>query len=125
MPISVPELLQFLREHQLIRSLRVIEHDETPAGKFILKVRCRLPEEYQLQIWIHYEPEALYYAYQLFTDRPLLRWDNAPHHPQISTAPHHFHDSQGKIGESSLTGAPLSDLPVVLKTIEDFLRGNP
>ena len=32
------------------------------------------------------------YGYQLLVDdKPLLRYDNAPHHPEIETFPHHKH----------------------------------
>ncbi len=32
------------------------------------------------------------YAYQLIAEgKPLLRYDNAPHHPEIETFPHHKH----------------------------------
>ncbi len=121
MPPLVPEILQLLRTRPLVRSLRVVEHDETPLGRFILKVRCQLRGEYQSQLWLHREPDFQSYAYQLFTDRPLLRWDNAPHYPHVPTAPHHFHDISGTILDSNLVGDPLADLPIVLDTIETFL----
>jgi hypothetical protein len=116
----VPDILRLLQAHPLVRSLRVVEHDETPFGKLVLKVRCRLVKGYRFQLWLHHEPAFQNYAYQLFTDRPLLRWDNAPHHPYVSTEPHHFHGARGAVSESPLTGDPLVDLPVVLQEIEAF-----
>jgi len=121
MPALVDDLLGLLREHSLIKSVRVINYDETPAGKLELKIRCRLGTSYRFQIWLHYEPTVQDYAYQLFTDHPILRWDNAPHYPHILTAPHHFHDEQGKVGESLLDGRPLEDLKRVLSEIEEWL----
>jgi len=61
-------------------------------------------------------------AYQLFTDRLVLRWDKTPHHSHVSTEPHHFHDAQDAVSESPLSGDPLTDLPVVLQEIKAFMR---
>lgn len=116
----IDHLLALLQNHRLIRRVRVVQYDETPTGKVELKIRCRLPQDYQLQIWLHQEPAFQDYAYQLFTDQPILRWDNAPHYPAIATAPHHFHDEQGQVKESVLSGTPLHDLPQVLATIETW-----
>jgi hypothetical protein len=115
------DLLKFLRGHPLVKSVRVVNYDETPAGKLELKIRCRLAKDYHLQIWLHHEPTFEDYAYQLFADRHILRWDNAPHYPRISTAPHHFHDELGKVSESPLSGKPLKDLEKVLSEIEKWL----
>jgi hypothetical protein len=78
MNLFVADLLAILRSHPIVQSLRIVTLDETPSGRLELKVRCRLaPSPYQMQIWLHAEPAALDYAYQVFTDAPLLRWDNA------------------------------------------------
>ena len=116
------ELLAILRRHALVRSARVVAFDETPSGRVELKIRCRLQGGYQFQVWLHVEPTSLDYAYQLFTQQPLLRWDNAPHYPKIATAPHHFHDAQGVVDRSPLCGNPSMDLPVVMAEITSWLQ---
>ncbi|MFN8493636.1 MAG: DUF6516 family protein [Caldilineaceae bacterium] len=121
MPTLITDLLNLLQKHQLVKHVRVLHYDETPSGKVELKIRCRLLDNYQFQIWLHYELVFQDYAYQLFTDQPILRWDNAPHYPAIATAPHHFHDEHGQVKESVLSGQPLRDLPQVLSTIEIWL----
>ena len=98
------ELLKTLHRHSLVKTVRIVNYDETPTGKLEVKIRCRLVASYQFQIWLHHELAFQDYAYQLFTDQPLLRWDNAPHYPDISTAPHHFHDENNTVSESPLTG---------------------
>ena len=118
----VADLLAVLRSHPLVRSVRIVTFDETPAGRLELKVRCQLVPPYQLQVWLHTEPRTLDYAYQLFVQTPLLRWDNAPHYPNVATAPHHFHDEQNNVGESPLRGDPRRDLPLVLKEIAAWLQ---
>jgi hypothetical protein len=123
MPALVPDLLSLLRAHSLVQSLRVVHYDETPMGKVELKVRCRLLGGYQFQVWLHHEPAFQDYAYQLFTDHPLLRWDNAPHYPDVVTAPHHFHNEAGDVSASSLGGDPIVDLLYVLVEIETWIKG--
>ncbi len=117
----VNSILKILRGHSLVKNVRLVSYDETPAGKLEVKIRCRLADDYQFQIWLHHEPQALDYAYQLFTDQPLLRWDNAPHYPNITTAPHHYHDEDNKVSESQLIGNVLQDLNLVLSQIKKWL----
>ncbi len=124
MPALVPDLLSLLRAHSLVQSLRVVNHDETPLGKVELKVRCRLHGGCQFQVWLHHEPTFQDYAYQLFSDRPLLRWDNAPHYPDVTTHPHHFHNEAGDVGTSPLYGDPIVDLPYVLTEIEKWVMSH-
>lgn len=121
MPALVPEILSILRGHRLVRSLRIVHYDETPGGKIELKVRCQLQSGYQFQVWLHHEAAFADYAYQLFTNRPILRWDNAPHYPGIASAPHHFHNEAGDVSASPLLGDPLADLPQVLAETENWL----
>ncbi|MFQ5812705.1 MAG: DUF6516 family protein [Anaerolineae bacterium] len=105
-----------------MQATQVVEHDETSYGRVLLRIRCQLPLGYNLQIWVHYEPAFQRYAYQLFTDRPILRWDNAPYHPEIQGFPHHFHDEVGHRLPSTLTGDPLIDVPAILNEIAQFLE---
>ena len=117
----VEQLVDRLRMHPLIKDVRLLNYDETPIGKLEVKLRCRLAKPFQLQIWLHHETTFQDYAYQLFTDRPLLRWDNAPHYPDLATAPHHFHNEQGEVLDSPLSGQLMTDLEVVLSAIETWL----
>lgn len=123
MPALVPDLLSLLRAHPLVRVLRVVHYDETPRGRTELKVRCRLAGGYQFQVWLHHEPTFQDYAYQLFSDHPILRWDNAPHYPDVTTAPHHFHSEANEVSASPLCGDPLVDLPHMLAEIEKWMTG--
>ncbi len=115
-------LLKILQTHQLVKRVRVVNYDETPAGKLEVKLRCQLVENYHFQIWVHYEPNSQDYSYQLFTDHPILRWDNAPHYPNIPSAPHHFHDENNVVSPSPLTGNMNQDLILVLREIETWMK---
>lgn len=118
----VEDLLKTLRGHVLVKSVRIVNYDETPTGKLEVKIRSRLVKDYQLQVWLHHEPTFQDYAYQLFTDRALLRWDNAPHYPNVVTSPHHFHNEHNEVIGSQLTGQPRHDLKKVLTEIETWLK---
>ncbi len=121
MQAIVDDILSILQEDALIESTRVVNYDETPAGRLEAKIRCQLPKKHLLQIWIHLEPESLDYAYQLFTTIPLLRWDNAPHYGHLARAPHHFHDEQGNVHDSPLTGNIKRDLKIVLGEVRMWM----
>lgn len=117
----VDGLVKLARDHPWVKSVRIVSHDETPAGSLELKIRCRLVKDYQLQIWLHQADDSQDYAYQFFADQPILRWDNAPHFPHIATAPHHFHTEHNKVTESPLTGKSLQDVRKVLAEIETWI----
>ena len=117
----IDDLLDLLQKNSLVESVRVINYDVTPENNLELKIRCHLPKGYRLQVWLHFESTFQDYAYQLFTDHPILRWDNAPHYPSVLTAPHHFHDETGQVNESPLSGETLEDLREVLSAIETWL----
>ncbi len=44
-----------------------------------------------------------------------FRWDNAPHHPEIETHPHHLHSGDGKI----LPHVPVTILDILEKLNDD------
>lgn len=62
------------------------------------------------------------YHYQNAFDRLVFRYDNAPHHREISTFPHHKH-SAGEGGKPELIEPAMAPhLREVLREIERFLR---
>jgi len=121
MPALIDGIVKTLQTHKLVKRVRIVTYDETPMGKLEVKIRCQLIKNHQLQVWLHHEPDYQDYAFQLFTDRPLLRWDNSPHYPDIATAPHHFHNENNAVSASLLTGKVLQDLEYVLSEIERWL----
>ncbi len=118
----VDDVLEILEANEFIKNTRVVNYDETPSGKLEAKLRSQLPKEHTLQIWFHIEPESLDYAYQLFTSIPLLRWDNSPHYGNLPNAPHHFHDENGNVSDSPLTGNIKRDLKIVLREIGKWMK---
>ncbi len=120
----IAELMAFLKSYPQIRNVQVLEYEVEKGVVWLIKVRCELPGEHRLQIRLRLRGEHVEYSYQLFKDRPILRWDNAPHHPELENFPHHFHDEDDTKHPSDLAGDPLADLKVVLAEIFSRIQGN-
>ena len=60
------------------------------------------------------EGELIKYSYHLMKSDKVIRWDNVPHHKEISTYPHHKHEND-KIKESTKM-----DIGLVLEQIKNF-----
>ena len=57
------------------------------------------------------------YHYQCEDGTIVFRYDNAPHFPNLSTAPHHKH-----VGETDVVAANAPDLESVLREIEALIK---
>ena len=110
----LPQLEAILAASPRVASYEVIDNDPIDEQNFLVKIRCELTSGQALQIRLRRASDSLRYSYQELSDRPLRRWDNAPHFFGIPGFPHHFHDMEGAVMESPLTGNPLSDLRHVL-----------
>lgn len=112
-----PQLEALLQTSPKVKSFQIIDNDPIDERNFLFKIRCELTSGQTLQIRLRAVAGNIHYSYQEFTDRPLQRWDNAPHFPQLPNFPHHYHDPQGNITASSLTGDPTIDLQQVLSAL--------
>ena len=123
--ISLPSLLgalvTVLQAHPVCQKVNVAETKEFSGDQFFLKLRAELAGEHTLQVRIYYNRGHVDYAYQLFTDVPLLRWDNKEEFGHLVTYPHHHHDEQGNVKPSSLIGEPTNDIETVLQEVAIFL----
>jgi hypothetical protein len=110
-----------LQGSPLCTGVRVVETHQFSDRQFALKVRAELARGSVLQVRLYYNDQHIDYAYQRFqADQPVLRWDNKEHFPDIATHPHHFHASTGLVGDSTLNGDPVHDLPLVLDYLIPF-----
>ncbi len=113
-----------LENSDLVAKIDNVYMDEI-AQRGFYKIKCTLlPSKYNLSIKFIKTNEEFIYAYQLYSITSIVRWDNEPHYPGISTFPHHFHDTEGPVKESNLTGEPEKDLAIVLKYLKDYLVQN-
>jgi hypothetical protein len=115
------KLVAIIQSHHLCRRIEVVETKIFSAEQFFFKVRAELSGEYNFQVRIYYNRGHIDYAYQLFTDVPLLRWDNKEEFPALTTCPHHHHDKTGNVVSSPLKGDPIKDIEIVLDTITAFI----
>jgi hypothetical protein len=116
------DLLDILARWPEISSPQVIEYEIDDGIVVLYKIRCDLPKGYFFQIRLRLRPGIVRYSYQLFAAKPVLRWDNAPHHPSLTNFPHHFHDDTDTEHPSGLSGDPLIDVPIVLAEITEYVR---
>ena len=118
------DILQRLNDATLLRSLHVVELIPYGHDAFRAKFRAEVAGGLTFQIWLNHNARHTRYAYQLLRgSQPILRWDNAPHHPEQKTNfPHHFHDADGRLTHSLLTGDPVVDLAIVLLEIEHYVQ---
>ncbi len=122
--IESSEIISYLQSVSFISSFKILAIDEV-LTRSVLRVRCNLlPSTHHLDIrLVQTEIESIY-SYQLYTSHPIVRWDNAPHFPGISTFPHHYHNLKGEVEASPLTGSSFEDLDYVLKNIKNMLVAN-
>lgn len=119
--LDLDQLTALLAVSPVVVSWQIVMADEA-MHRSVYRIRCQLLRPaYQLDIRLIQTDDELIYSYQLFTDTPLVRWDNAPHFPALPTFPHHLHDETGMVGDSPLSGNPLQDLPYILHEVIHLL----
>jgi hypothetical protein len=96
----VGHIIAALRQSSIVRDIEVLEVVEE-ASVQLLKVRAEIIDGSLLYVREAFFPRSSKYSYHWQTriGELLLRWDNAPHHPEISTHPHHKHAGE-QIGPS-------------------------
>jgi hypothetical protein len=89
----VGHIIAALRRSPLVKDLTVIEVVEEESVQF-LRARAELIDGSLLHVRELFFPDHSKYSYhwQTQTGKLLLRWDNAPHHPEVSTHPDHKHE---------------------------------
>ena len=87
---------------------------------FPTKTRIEQQKGYILDLY--YNETLGKYAYTLVSsNQRVVAWDNARHHPSVTTFPHHFHAEDGTVQPSFLIGNPEQDILQVVKTINAIL----
>ena len=119
--VELYKIVDYLKSIEIISSIQIVFLDDS-LQRSICKLRCSLlPSRYKLDVRLIQTENEIIYSYQLFHDRPIIRWDNAPHFPSVTTFPHHFHDQNDKIKASNLTGDIIEDIDYVLGKIKRLL----
>ncbi|MEW6103736.1 MAG: DUF6516 family protein [bacterium] len=110
------EIVDCLKQHQIVRSVEILELVNEQAVKSI-KIRSHLIDESILFIQETISEKGKRYSYhwQNKEGELILRWDNAPHWKNVETFPHHKHIGE-KIEPSSML-----DIKELLEQIEKVL----
>lgn len=115
---NIREIISLLRKSGFVSKVEIKTFDEIKE-RAVYKIRCNLlPSKYKLEIRFVRMKEQILYSYQLFSEIPIIRWDNAAHYPNMKTYPHHFHTKDGIVTDSELTGNVIEDLKKVLSAIK-------
>ena len=111
------DLLARMRATPELSDIQIVENEAVDDETFVFKIHASILPNY-LQIRFLADKNFERYSFQLYSDRPLLRWDNAPHYPDLPNSPHHFHDQNGNVSPSALTGNLLHDFDIVIVEIK-------
>ncbi len=122
MYIDIKKAFSAIEKFDFVIDISDIIIDEI-LERAVYKFKCNLSKgNFNVDIrWIS-SPKGLTYSYQLYSNKPLQRWDNAPHFPKIKTHPHHFHDEKNDVFESGLKGEIFNDLKIVFTIIEKYIN---
>lgn len=99
-----------------------ISFDEVSEEECYIRGVVTLTGGFELHIaeYVVTEPEfkRLKYRFHLQTSssRMIVRWDNAPHHPEVKTHPDHIHTGQ------KVKAHPPMDIPQVLEAVLSFIE---
>ena len=97
----VGHIIAVLRQSRIVKSLEVLELVEEESVQF-LRARAEIADGSVLHVRELFTSTHSKYSYhwQDLTGETRLRWDNAPHHPEIPTHPDHKHES-GQVSPSN------------------------
>lgn len=109
--------VKVLKESSIVDS--IISMDSDALGDFYrLKIQACLINGWKLHVWEHATPKFQRYAYHVSKGTQLvIRWDNAPHHRQVNTFPHHKH-----VKEDILASKEMS-IEDILEELEKMIQG--
>jgi len=122
---SLPETLALvvntLQANRLFGDVTVVEEKIFSDEQFALKVRAQMVNGWNLQVYLYHNRGHHDYAYQVFGDAAIMRWDNKEDCPGLDNFPHHHHGSDGTIAASTLSGEPVTDLPKLFNVLESLV----
>lgn len=86
------EIIRFLNQSSTILDFQVLEFRNFPSGRYY-KLKIVFVDHSVLHAREFSSLQERNYAFHWMEKRKnlIVRWDNAPYHPNISTFPHHKH----------------------------------
>jgi len=114
------EVLATLNEEPIFLENVIVEKTVIDEKNYSFKIRSAIRDDLFFQIRFRQIDDQVRYSYQLYSNKPIMRWDNSPHFPGIENFPHHFHDEVDKVMSSNLTGNATKDLIIVLNEVKKY-----
>jgi len=114
----MPRELELLETSPAVKSYEILDYKE--GGSFyFLKIKAELIDGSVLYIREFVSEDEYNYSFQWQKDGKLVvRWDNAPHHKDVETFPHHKHvGSQDNVQPSKEIS-----LEDILRVIEEKIK---
>ncbi len=95
------KILELLKTHKCLQSYEVLDYKQGPTFYYI-KIKTELIDKSLLFIREFVSNEVRLYSHhwQKSTGELVIRWDNAPHHRNLKTYPHHKHNPELEESES-------------------------
>ncbi len=113
-------MLQVFDAHaDIVRTWQVLRYEQEEQAYF-LQVAAILRDDSRLEVRDYlFADGSRKYAYQwMDSDGGLRRrWDNAPHWPEVSTAPHHVHT----VGQPEPEPSTVTNLEDLLRFVAEWL----
>ncbi|MFO8132723.1 MAG: DUF6516 family protein [Thermoplasmatota archaeon] len=108
-----------LDESDVVKDYEILDF-QLGENFYFLKMRITLVDESELYAREYVSEEKYLYSYhwQSRNGETRVRWDNAPHYPEIENFPHHKHVT-GKRSPEPSTEMTVAD---VLKSIQEKLE---
>ncbi len=98
------EILNCLKRFPIVVSVEVLALRTFHKGFFIkLKVILRDGSLLYIREYVDIEERNYSYHWQTADGRLIIRWDNAPHHKNIQTYPHHKHIGNSVVESFEIT----------------------
>ncbi|SKB44292.1 toxin-antitoxin system TumE family protein [Dyadobacter psychrophilus] len=96
------EIFKWLDDEKFVFSYTINDFREFPES-YYLNLEIRFNKNTVLYVREYVEASRRKYAFhwQQENGELLVRWDNAPHFPNLPTFPHHKHRADGTVQEST------------------------
>jgi hypothetical protein len=118
------EVLAIFNEEPLFLENAIVEKIVVDENNYSFKIRSKIKDNLFFQIRYRQIDAQVRYSYQLFSSKPIGRWDNSPHFSGLENFPHHFHDESDSTKSSKLIGDIFLDLNVVLRAVRKYCDNN-
>lgn len=123
----VRERLDSLRAQLILSSMVVAFHyqqEEIVGNVGYFRVRCTLIDGSELQLIERFcdvdnslSIEKYSFHWQRGDGTPICRWDNAPHHREVGTFPHHLHEGENGVAQAHTSIEVFAVLEVIEKRL--------